>query len=76
MAKAARSAENHGTFTMGDYFKVFTKYWLPLLNVFCVFFVTLLLFPSVLLGIQLYPLGRPYDLFIPGKRRDLTINTN
>ena len=67
MAIAQRSRENQGAPTFTDYLTVFQESWLRLANVFCVFFVTLLLFPSVLVNIQLYPLGRVYDLpLVPG----------
>jgi equilibrative nucleoside transporter 1/2/3 len=62
MAVAQRSRDNQGTLSFSDYVAVFKETWQRLANVFCVFFVTLLLFPSVLLDIQLYPLGREYDL--------------
>ena len=66
MAVAKRSAESYGTFTLADYIAVLKGHWLPLIDVFCVFFVTLMLFPTILLDIRLYPLGRKYDLKIPG----------
>uniref|UniRef100_A0AC34Q9H4 NADH dehydrogenase subunit 2 n=2 Tax=Panagrolaimus sp. JU765 TaxID=591449 RepID=A0AC34Q9H4_9BILA len=66
MALARRASENHGKITMSDYFETFKGHWLPLIDVALVFFVTLMLFPSILLGVKLYPLGRPYDLPIPG----------
>lgn len=65
MAVAKRAADSHGAFTLQDYIGVMKAHWLPLIDVFCVFFVTLMLFPTILIGIKLYPLGREYDLFIP-----------
>uniref|UniRef100_A0A914YBS5 Nucleoside transporter n=1 Tax=Panagrolaimus superbus TaxID=310955 RepID=A0A914YBS5_9BILA len=50
-----RSSKDRAVYSLKDYVKTFREYWLPLLNVWSVFFVTLFLFPSVLLNIHLYP---------------------
>lgn len=64
-----RASEERGIYGLNDYINVFKEFWRSLLNVFSVFFVTLLLFPSVLLNIKLYPLQRNedanYDFVIP-----------
>uniref|UniRef100_A0AC34R1N3 Nucleoside transporter n=1 Tax=Panagrolaimus sp. JU765 TaxID=591449 RepID=A0AC34R1N3_9BILA len=69
MAVEKRASQERGVYALRDYISTFKQFWRPLLNVWSVFFVTLFLFPSVLLNVKLYPLSRntkeAYDLFIP-----------
>jgi equilibrative nucleoside transporter 1/2/3 len=53
-----RASKDRAVYSLGDYVNTFKEYWLPLVCVFSVFFVTLFLFPSVLLDIKLYPINR------------------
>ncbi|KAL3982253.1 nucleoside Transporter family protein [Acanthocheilonema viteae] len=49
------------------YFQVFKKIWIQCFNVWCVFFVTLTLFPVVMADIKYYNKSGKYDFFIPEK---------
>ncbi|CAG9539575.1 unnamed protein product [Cercopithifilaria johnstoni] len=49
------------------YFHVFKKIWIQCFNVWCVFFVTLTLFPIVMADIKYYNENGVYDFFIPEK---------
>uniref|UniRef100_A0AC35FW58 Equilibrative nucleoside transporter 1 n=1 Tax=Panagrolaimus sp. PS1159 TaxID=55785 RepID=A0AC35FW58_9BILA len=63
-----QSSKDRAVYSLKDYCKTFQEYWLPLSNVWSVFFVTLFLFPSVLLNIHLYPEKRhnerDFDFFV------------
>ncbi|EFO20541.2 hypothetical protein LOAG_07950 [Loa loa] len=49
------------------YCQVFRKIWIQCFNVWCVFFVTLTLFPVVMADIKYYSKSGKYDFFIPEK---------
>uniref|UniRef100_A0A7E4UNA7 Nucleoside transporter n=1 Tax=Panagrellus redivivus TaxID=6233 RepID=A0A7E4UNA7_PANRE len=65
-ALADQSAKDSGVFALSDYLTTFKQFWLPLVNVWAVFFVTLFIFPSVLLGIK--PTNIDEEPFIPAKQ--------
>uniref|UniRef100_A0A0R3RXW0 Equilibrative nucleoside transporter 1 n=1 Tax=Elaeophora elaphi TaxID=1147741 RepID=A0A0R3RXW0_9BILA len=49
------------------YLQVFKKIWIQCFNVWCVFFVTLTLFPVVMFDVKYYSKDGKYDFFIPEK---------
>uniref|UniRef100_A0A915Q1Y3 Nucleoside transporter n=1 Tax=Setaria digitata TaxID=48799 RepID=A0A915Q1Y3_9BILA len=49
------------------YFEIFKKIWIQCFNVWCVFFVTLTLFPVVMADVKYYNEDGKYDFFIPEK---------
>ncbi|OZC11147.1 nucleoside transporter [Onchocerca flexuosa] len=49
------------------YFQIFRKIWIQCFNIWCMFFVTLTLFPVVMADIKYYSESGKYDFFIPEK---------
>ncbi|TMS36407.1 hypothetical protein L596_003579 [Steinernema carpocapsae] len=48
------------------YTEVLKQGWMQMFNVFCVFFVTLTIFPTIMADVKLYrPQGEKYDFFVP-----------
>ncbi|CAJ0609413.1 unnamed protein product [Cylicocyclus nassatus] len=66
-ARAAEDAEKSGGLNPQDYLEAFKQGWPQMLNVYLVFFVSLTIFPGIMVDVRDELIGQKYSFILPEK---------